>query len=105
MSIKATKFLRKTWRFLLQALMIIPFVLYERRVAQGDTKEKYKLAYIFNPSNLKKAYFSSFATSFWFTIILTCFEWTYISHAIVLGSLSNFFLSIGRTIRKANHDL
>ncbi len=66
-------------------------------------KEKYALKHILNPSNLKKAYLGSFATSLWFTVILTCFEWTYVSHAIVLGSLSNFFLSIGRTLRKSSH--
>ena len=48
MSIKATKLLRISWRFLLQAIMIIPFVLYERRKADAETLAKYKLSYIFN---------------------------------------------------------
>jgi len=31
MNIKATKLLRQCWRFLMQALMVIPFVLHEKR--------------------------------------------------------------------------
>lgn len=34
MSIKANKILRISWRFLFQAIFMIPFVLYERRT--GD---------------------------------------------------------------------
>lgn len=33
MSIKATKLIRICWRFMLQACMMVPFVLYERRTA------------------------------------------------------------------------
>lgn len=105
MSIKATKLLRISWRFLLQAIMIIPFVLYERRKADAQTLEKYKLSYIFNFEHLYIAYLSSFATSFWFTIILTTFEWSFISHTMFLGALANYFLSIGRTMRGNGHDL
>ena len=47
MNIKATKLLRISWRFLLQAIMIIPFVLYERRKADAQTLEKYKQFYEF----------------------------------------------------------
>lgn len=41
----------------------------------------------------------------WFTMILFCFEWTAVSHAIVLGSMSNLFLSLGRSYRKVSHFL
>lgn len=41
----------------------------------------------------------------WFTMILSGFEWTSVSHSIVMGSLSNFFLSLGRSWRKSSHDL
>lgn len=33
------------------------------------------------------------------------FEWTFISHGLVLGALSNFFLSIHRKITKSNHEV
>jgi len=105
MNIKATKLLRISWRFLLQAIMIIPFVLYERRKADAQTLEKYKLSYIFNFDHLYIAYLSSFATSFWFTIRLTTFEWTFVSHAIFFSALANYFLSLGRTMRGNGHDL
>ena len=105
MNIEANKLLRISWRFVLQALMIIPFVLYEKRTANPETLEKYKLEHIFTIAHLKKAYISAFSTSFWFTIILSTFEWTYISHAMFLGSMANFFLSIGRTTRGNGHDL
>lgn len=66
----------------------------------------YSFSYIFKLEHFKKVYVSSFATSFWFTMILTCFEWTYISHAMVLGALSNFFLSVMRIISgEKNHEL
>jgi hypothetical protein len=105
MSIKATKLLRISWRFLLQAIMVIPFVLHERRGADAATLEKYKLSYIFDFKHLQVAYLSSFATSFWFTIILTTFEWTFISHSLFLGALANYFLSMGRTMRGTSHGL
>ncbi len=48
---------------------------------------------------------SSFATSFYLTIICTCFQWTFISHAVFLGGLANYFLSIGRSMRGQGHNL
>lgn len=73
MNIKATKLLRISWRFLMQTLMIFPFVLYERRVGNEEVKYQYTLAHIIKPVHLKKAYISSIATSIWFTCILTVF--------------------------------
>jgi hypothetical protein len=52
-----------------------------------------------------KPVISAFATSLWFTVILFGFEWTSVSHSIVMGSLSNFFLSLGRSWRRSSHDL
>lgn len=105
MNIKANKILRISWRFFMQMIMVIPFVLYEYRTCDENTKKKYSLSYIFNPSNMIKPLISSLATSLWFTTILFGFEWTSVSHSIVMGSLSNFFLSIGRSWRKSSHDL
>lgn len=106
MSIKATKLIRICWRFLLQSFMVVPFVLYERRTASEKVREMYSFSHIFKLEHFKKVYISSFATSFWFTMILTTFEWTYISHAMVLGALSNFFLSVMRMINgEKNHEL
>jgi len=105
MNIKANKILRISWRFFMQAFMVIPFVLYEYRSGGEEVKKKYEWKYIFNPQNLIKPLVSSFAVSMWFTMILFGFEWTSVSHSIVMGSMSNFFLSIGRSRRKASHDL
>jgi hypothetical protein len=103
MNIQATKLLRIAWRFLLQSVIVIPFVLYEYRISSEETKQQYKLKHILNPTHLKKVYLSSISTSIWFTCILTVFEWTYISHGLVLGALSNFFLSIHRRFTNSTH--
>lgn len=47
MSIKATKLIRISWRFLLQSFMVIPFVLYEHRTGGPKVKEMYSLSHIF----------------------------------------------------------
>ena len=78
----------------MQTVMMIPFVLYEYRTGDKGVKEKYKLSYILKKENLRSIYITSLATSFWFTTILTCFDWTYISHSMVLGGLSNLFISL-----------
>jgi len=89
----------------MQSFMVIPFVFYEYRTGDESVRKKYNLKYIFDPHNLIKPLVSSFATSMWFTMILAGFEWTSVSHSIVMGSLSNFFLSIGRSVRHSSHDL
>lgn len=105
MNIRATKFARKAWRFLMQAIFMIPFILYEKRSSGDEVKEKYKLSYIFDRKNITKPYISSLSASLWFVFVLTSFEWTYVSHGIVLGGLSNFFLSISRSLRGQNHQI
>jgi hypothetical protein len=105
MSINANKILRISWRFMLQAIFMIPFLLYEKRTGSESVKKKYSFEHIMRFEGLRKVYISSIGTSIWFSIILTCFEWTYISHALVLGSLSNFFLSINRSINHSTHSL
>lgn len=105
MNIHATKLLRISWRFLMQTFMIFPFVLYEYRVSSQEVKNQYSLRHIFKPEHLKKVYISSISTSIWFTFILTVFEWTFVSHGIALGTLSNFFLSIHRAMTNSQHDL
>jgi hypothetical protein len=89
----------------MQALMVIPFVLYEKRTISEENKEKYTLRYILQPQNIIKPYISSLSASLFFLFVLTSFEWTYVSHGIVLGGLSNFFLSISRSLNKNSHDL
>ena len=48
---------------------------------------------------------SSLSTCTWFLCILTIFDWTYVSHGLVLGGLSNFFLSINRATKGKSHEL
>ena len=102
MSIKADKLLRISWRCLLQLIIIIPFVLFERRSANEKVISQYKLSHIFEPKHIKKIFILSFTGAFYVTTILTTIEWTYISHSMVLGALTNFFLSIERTFQKKN---
>jgi len=68
-------------------------------------KGKYSLAYIFDRKNIIKPYISSLSASLFFLFILSSFEWTFVSHGIVLGGLSNFFLSIGRGFRNQAHSI
>lgn len=89
----------------MQAIFMLPFMMYERRTAAPEIKEKYALAYIFDRKNIVKPYISSLSASLWFLFILSSFEWTFVSHGIVLGGLSNFFLSISRSFRKQSHHI
>jgi len=66
---------------------------------------KYSFSYIFDTTHFIKPLVSSLATSMWFTMILSGFEWTSVSHSIIMGSMSNFFLSLGRSWRKQSHEL
>lgn len=105
MTIGATKFIRQAWRFLLQVFFTVPFMMYEWRTSSPEVKAKYSLAYIFDRKNIIKPYISSLSASLFFLFILSSFEWTFVSHGIVLGSLSNFFLSIGRGFRNQTHSI
>lgn len=98
MRINANKYLRIAWRFFMQSLIMIPFAMYERRMGNEEVRSKYSISYVLRPENFRRLYFASFAQSFWFTTILFSFDWTYISHALVLGALSNFFLSVSRAL-------
>lgn len=73
MNIKANKMLRISWRFLMQSIMVIPFVLYEYRTASEAVRKKYELKYIFKITNFIKPLMSSIAASMWFSIILAGF--------------------------------
>lgn len=104
MNIKANKILRISWRFFMQVFMVLPFVFYQYRNCDEQTKKKYSLKYVFDRHNMIKPLMSGVATSLWFTAIVFGFEWTSVSHSIVMGSLSNFFLSLGRSWRRQSHD-
>jgi hypothetical protein len=105
MSIKANKLLRISWRSLLQLLILFPFVLFEWRSANEEVMKKYTLENVFKPNHIKKIFLLSFTGAFWVSTILTDIEWTYISHSMVLGALTNFFLSIERTLKSTNGQL
>lgn len=105
MTIGATKFLRQGWRFLMQVFFSIPFMMYEWRTSSQEVRNKYSFAYITDKKNIIKPFISSLATTLFFLFILSSFEWTFVSHGIVLSSLSNFFLSIGRGFRSQTHSI
>lgn len=67
--------------------------------------KQYTFAHIFEPKHIKKIFIASFTAAFFVTTILTTIEWTYISHSMVLGALTNFVLSIERTIRGQNDQM
>ena len=104
MSIPAEKYMRISWRFFMQTVMMIPFLMYEKRNLAPENKEQYTLSYIFKLEHIKKVYLVAFTNSIWFTMVLFAFEWKFISHALVLSGLQQFFFSIQRHIRKEeNH--
>ncbi|KAL4432768.1 hypothetical protein ABPG74_011589 [Tetrahymena malaccensis] len=96
----AEKYLRIAWRFFMQFFLMIPFAQYEWRTGDEKIKAKYSISYILKSENLKKLFLSSFTQSTWFCFTLFCFEWTYVSHAIILGNLVNFYLFLQRVVRK-----
>lgn len=51
LSIPAEKYLRIAWRFFMQAMLLIPFVMYEyrQRLKNDNIKKQYTLSHIFNP--------------------------------------------------------
>jgi hypothetical protein len=89
----------------MQVFFTVPFMMYEWRTSSQEVRAKYNLSYITDSKNIIKPYISSLATTLFFLFILSSFEWTYISHGIVLGGISNFFLSIGRAFRGQSHNI
>lgn len=73
MNIKANKLVRISWRFFMQMIMVIPFVLYEYRTGGENVRKKYSFSYIFDTKNFIKPLVSSLASSMWFTMILAGF--------------------------------
>ncbi|KAL4479184.1 hypothetical protein ABPG72_009014 [Tetrahymena utriculariae] len=105
MSVPEEKYLRISWRFFLQTFMMIPFLLYEKRNIPEDKKYQYEFSYIFKLDHIKKVFMVAFTNSIWFTMVLFAFEWNFISHALVLSGLSQFFFSIHRLVNKEeNHN-
>ncbi|KAL4432765.1 hypothetical protein ABPG74_011586 [Tetrahymena malaccensis] len=105
MYVPEEKYLRISWRFFLQTFMMIPFLLHEKRNMPEDKKHQYELSYIFKLDHIKKVFMVAFTNSIWFTMVLFAFEWNFISHALVLSGLSQFFFSIHRLLNKEeNHN-
>ena len=53
--------------------------------------------------NLKKLYISSLGSTIWFTLVLFSFGFTTVSHSILLGNLTNFFISMIRMWGRKNY--
>ena len=54
----------------MQVFMVLPFVLYQYRNSDEETKKKYSIKYVFDPHNMIKPLVSGLATSLWFSAIL-----------------------------------
>jgi hypothetical protein len=65
----------------------------------------YRLSHILNSKNLKQAYLAALTKCFWLLMIPTAFQFVQISHALILGNLMNFFLSIHRDMNGSVHYL
>lgn len=105
MSIDADKFLRLAWRHMFLNIILIPFMFYEKRTANEETKEKYKFQNIIQVEKLKNAFYFSLAKAFWFVIITSTFQYVTVAHTQILGNLMNFFLSINRFMDSSYHFL
>ena len=99
LSLETNKFVALTWRFLFQSLIMIPFVLYEKRTYPlhlNPIPYPSKISNILSFPNFRKIYIKSALVVSWYGIILTIGEYTHIAHALYFGSLTNFFLSVTR---------
>lgn len=73
---------------------------------QAEVKKlMYSISNIFNVHNLKNAYIVSLSKALWFVLLTTTFQFTPISHGLMLGMLMNFFLSLNRSINAQVHYL
>jgi hypothetical protein len=65
----------------------------------------YKFKNILKIESLKNAFLVAFSKALWFVIIIASFKYTTVAHALILGSLMNFFLSINRFFSNSYHFL
>lgn len=98
----AKKYLRICWRFM-TSFMLIPLIFWERR--QPQFKNLYSRENIFNLRHMRKIFLSSLGSSLWFGFLLFSFDYTSVSHAILMGNLQNFFLSLWRIYFKRQKSL
>lgn len=84
MSIDAEKYLRVSWRNLLQAIFLIPFVMYEYRTGTDKTKTAFTVEFLTNWSNMRKLYISSCSATLTSCTILFCNNFTNVSTVYIL---------------------
>ncbi|CAD8092366.1 unnamed protein product [Paramecium primaurelia] len=104
MTIPAEKYLRIAWRFLLQGIFLIPFIMYEYRTGNEKIKSAYTIEFLLRWTHMRKVYMASLTTTVTFAVFLFCFDYTNISSVFVLGSQTNFWLSVFRK-KENNHNI
>ncbi|CAD8202136.1 unnamed protein product [Paramecium pentaurelia] len=104
MTIPAEKYLRIAWRFLLQGIFLIPFIMYEYRTGNEKVKSAYTMEFLLRWTHMRKVYMASLTTTVTFAVFLFCFDYTNISSVFVLGSQTNFWLSVFRK-KENNHNI
>lgn len=71
LAMKTNKFIVLVWRFFLQSLIMIPFVLHEKRTISEHDAHKYTLSHILNLHHIKPLFIYSIVNVMWYTVILT----------------------------------
>lgn len=88
--------LKLSWRFSITALILVPFVLYEKRTISEDLKYCYTYEYIFAKENIQLLFLSSLHTSVWNAVNCFCCQFTYIANVILFSGMTNFWFSVSR---------
>ncbi|CAD8114942.1 unnamed protein product [Paramecium sonneborni] len=102
MTIPLDKYLRITWRFLIQSLFLIPLMMYEQRTGSLEVKLQYEIQYILKWENMRQLYYASLSPTIASAIFLFCFDYNYVATIFILGSQTNFWLSFCRE-KTQNH--
>ncbi len=76
--------------------------MYEYRTGSEKVKQSYSFEFILKWTHMRKLYLASLATTVTFTIFLFCFDYTNISSVQILGTQTNFWLSVFRK-KESNH--
>lgn len=88
------KYLKISWRFINQGLLLTPFTLYEYRQKKWVGIITWKNMVEHGKCLVDAALYESIAL----IVVLTICEFTFITHVIILSSLENFYFSIFRVI-------
>lgn len=87
------KWNRNAWRFAVQAFILIPFIIWEKRTGSEDIRKCYNLSNLFEKSNIKRLFITSFNTSVNTTLYIVAIDFNYIANVIYSFFIKEFTFS------------